>query len=198
MHFVNKTFLNTDRLRTLFQKYAEGWPHEPLRVQVRYTRSADFSGTCDYTNKRIFVNVGKHVTYPYAMNTYIARAQSNAMHWWKELYAIELEDPYQLSLFLFLHELYHWLIKRARRNTRQKESMCDRFATRTLVDDFGCVVLDEKGKPALREIWDFQDLDGFVAAARRTNASAKAARRPLSRPAPRPKPPESQFWLFPM
>ena len=74
-----------------------------------------------------------------------------------------------------MHEFYHLLVKRARRNIRQKESMCDRFAARYLVDGFGAVVRDEGRDLVPRKVWDFQDLDGFVAAAR----TRRAARRPI-------------------
>ena len=66
----------------------------------------------------------------------------------------------------FLHGLYHWLIRKARRNMRQKEAMCDRFAARHLVDRFGATVRDDRGRPVPRSEWDFQDVDGFVAAVR--------------------------------
>ena len=44
--------------------------------------------------------------------------------------------------------------------------MCDRFATRALVDDFGGVVVDSAGRPVRRQDWDFQNLLRFVAAAK--------------------------------
>jgi hypothetical protein len=44
--------------------------------------------------------------------------------------------------------------------------MCDRFATRYLVDRFGIDVRDERGQSASRDEWDFQDLDSFVERAR--------------------------------
>ncbi len=76
-------------------------------------------------------------------------------------------------MFVFMHELFHLLVNRARRNTRQKESMCDRFATRFLVDRLGAVVRGPDGKPMERGAWDFQDLDRFVEAARDKRASKK-------------------------
>lgn len=77
-----------------------------------------------------------------------------------------------------MHELYHWLVKKARRNTRQKEGRCDRFAVRALVDGLGLKVVDENGVTVPRDEWDFQDLDAFVAAARRPIArqAARTAR----------------------
>lgn len=196
--FGNTTDLSDVRLLALCHEAAVPWSLGRITLRVRYSRGADFSGTCFYADRRIYINLGRHLEYPYRLHTNLARTRTAGRQWYKPIYTLDLEDGYQLALFIFLHELYHLLVKRARRNTRQKESMCDRFATRTLVDDFGCIVLDEKGKPALREIWDFQDLDGFVAAARAKKQSAKAARRPLSKPPPRPKPPGAQFWLFPM
>lgn len=164
----------------MFLSAVEGWPHDGLAVSVRYSRGAEFSGTCYYETDRIFVNLGRKNRYPYQLLTNIARPRSNRTHWWRELFALELSDSYELVLFVFLHEFYHRLVKRARRNVRQKEARCDRFATRVLVDRYGAVVRDSSGKPASRDSWDFQDLDGFVAAAR--PAAAKSARRPVAGP----------------
>ncbi len=143
-----------------------GWAVGTVTIRIRFSRGADFSGSCYYTDRRIFVNLGRHLVYPYAMNTCIARAKTVGRHWYKPLYTLELTDAYHLVVFVFMHELYHLLVKRARRNTRQKESMCDRFATRYLVDRFGVGVHAPNGLPVAREMWDFQDLDGFVDGAR--------------------------------
>ncbi|MFQ5502910.1 MAG: hypothetical protein ACE5EQ_11535 [Phycisphaerae bacterium] len=145
-----------------------GWPNEGLRVCVRYSRGADFSGSCYYDSNTIYVNLGRHNRYPYRMQTHIARPESNRTHWWRDLYELELAGPEELVLFIFLHEFYHFLVRRAGRNGRQKEGRCDRFATRILVDDYGAIVRDGGGRRVDRRQWDFQDLDGFVAAARKT------------------------------
>ncbi len=174
MEFINRTELDTERLRRLFAHEIEGWPHETLRTTVRYSRGADFSGTCYYRAGKVYVNIGRHVAYPYAMGTNIARARSNATHWWKETYTVEIADAYRLALFVFLHEFYHWLVSRARRNPRQKESMCDRFATRVLVMRYGAVVRNAAGMAVGRSAWDFQDVDAFVAAARRRPPASRA------------------------
>jgi hypothetical protein len=91
-----------------------------------------------------------------------------------------------------MHELYHLLVKRARRNTRQKESMCDRFAARFLVERCGSIVRDDKGRLIPREVWDYQDLDGFVAAAR----DRRAARRPITKTLQPATGREGQLLLF--
>jgi hypothetical protein len=166
MQLYNATRLGTERLASLLGRYVDGWDHRGLKVYVRYSRGADFSGTCRYDRARIYVNVGRHVTYPYRITTHLARARSNARVWWKPLYHVAVADAYQLVLFGFLHELYHWLVKKAGRNPHQKESMCDRFAAGRLVEDWGSRVLDERGRPVARETWCFQDLESFVAAAR--------------------------------
>ena len=153
-----------------------GWAVGRLTVRVRYSRGADFSGTCIYSDRRIYINLGRHLTYPYRMATHIARAKSLGRTWYKPTFCVDLSDGYQIALFIFMHELYHLLVKVARRNTRQKESMCDRFATRHMVDRFGATVCTEAGRPVARELWDFQDLDRFVAAAR----DRRVARRPIS------------------
>lgn len=178
MQFRNTTTLDTDRLETMLTRHAEPFSHDRLKVWVRYSRGAEFSGTCYYARHQVYINLGRDNRYPYLIRTHIARAQSNRHYWWKEIYSVEAADAYQLALFVFLHEYYHWLIKRARRNTRQKESMCDRFATRALVDGYGAVVRDESGRPVPREAWDFQNLDRFVAAAlpkRRQRPAARTA-----------------------
>lgn len=171
MDFANSTTLAAEKLRGLCLAGLDGWSVGPITVRVRYSRGADFSGTCIYVDRLIYVNLGRHVRYPYEMRTNLARVKTLAGGWRRAVYTIRLRDGYELALFIFMHELYHLLVYRAGRNTRQKESMCDRFAARHLVDRFGCPVTTEKGERAPREAWDFQDLEGFVAAVR--------TRRPL-------------------
>lgn len=188
MKLTNTTLLSTDRLTTLFAEQVDGWPHRALTVRVRYSRGREFSGTCDYTSKAIYINLGRQVQYPYDIYTHIARAKSNATHWWKPIYRVRVADAYGLALYVFCHELYHWLVKQARRNTRQKESMCDRFATRVLVDQYGAGVFDESGCPVARTDWDFQDFEAFVARARRlTQAELAATRKAQAACRPRPQ-----------
>jgi hypothetical protein len=183
MRFRNTTSLDSERLERMFNRHAAPWPHDRLSVWVRYSRSADFSGTCYYKRHQIYVNIGRQNRYPYPIRTHIARAKCNRRFWWKKIYSVESADAYQLALFVFLHEYFHWLIKRARRNTRQKESMCDRFAARVLADAYGARVRDESGLPASRDDWDFQDLDRFVAGALPSRSPRQAARRviPMAR-----------------
>ena len=166
MKLFNSTSLSTPRLAALLGRYVEGWPHEPLTVRVRYSRGAEYSGMCYYSPAKIFINIRRRLRFPRKLGTNLARAQSNRTHWWREVYYIELADAYQLVLLVFLHEFYHWLIRCAGRNPRQKEGMCDRFAARALVDDFGVAVLREGGQPVDRSAWDFHDFERFVAAAR--------------------------------
>ncbi len=189
MLFHNSTRLDGERLERVFLRHTRPWRHEELTVRVRYSRGADFSGSCYYRDKRIFINLGRRNRYPYRMGTHIARARSNRTHWWREVYSVVLADAYQLALFIYLHELYHALVHAARRNTRRKEAMCDRFAARVLVDDYACPVVARDGRRVLRDEWDFQDLDGFVAAAAKEKApaprgAAAAATTVESRPAP--------------
>jgi hypothetical protein len=165
MDFGNSTDLDGARLQGLFVRHAWPYRHDCLAVHVRYSRGADFSGTCFYAHARIYVNLGRRNIYPYLLATQVARSRSNRTHWWREMYRLVVADAYQLALFVFLHELYHYLVKLAGRSPRRKEAMCDRFAARALVDDYGVRVLDARGRPVARERWDFQDLDGLVAAA---------------------------------
>ncbi|MBX3395920.1 MAG: hypothetical protein KF841_11200 [Phycisphaerae bacterium] len=176
----NSTRLNSLRLERMFRDAIAGWPHDGAQVFVRYSRGSDFSGACYYESDRIFINLGRHVSYPYKLRINVARPQSNRTHWWRELYALEIRSPEELALFIFLHEFYHRLVKRAGRNIRQKEARCDRFATRVLVDHYGCVIRDTAGRLVNRSEWDFQDLNGFVEAAR--GSVRKSARKPLGRP----------------
>jgi hypothetical protein len=165
MDFGNATDLDGARLQRLYVRHARPYRHEGLVVRVRYSRGADFSGTCYYTRARIFVNLGRGNVYPYLLGTQVARSQSNRTHWWREVYRLVIADAYQLALFVFLHEFYHYLISQAGRSRRRREALCDRFATRTLVDYYGARLVDSRGRPVARNRWDFRDLDGLVAAA---------------------------------
>lgn len=184
MKLLNTTSLRTEALAAMLRAPAEGWPHQSLEVRVRYSRGRDFSGLCNYRNERVYINLGRHLRFPYDVRTHLARAHSNGRQWWREIYRLRVADAYQIVLFVFLHEFYHWLVRQARRNTRQKEAMCDRFAARVLVDRYGAAVFDPYDQPVARTEWDYQDLEGFVAAARRRTASARpttsAARRPTT------------------
>jgi len=180
--FRNRTHLDSTRLLEMCHAAVDGWPHDGLSVWVRYSRGADFSGACHYSTGRIFVNIGRHNGYPYLLRTHIARAQSSRHGWSREPYTLEISDAYQLALFIFMHEFYHWLVKKARRNTRQKEAMCDRFAARALVDHWGANIRDTAGRLVDRDQWDFRDLVGFVRAARQCGPQRTEI---LCSPAPR-------------
>lgn len=178
MDFANATSLDSSRLEAIFLRHTEPYCHDDLCVRVRYSRSADFSGTCFYRDARLHVNLGRHVRYPYTLATHVARAQSGRGYWFRPCYRLTLHDGYQLALFIYLHELYHFLVKAAGRSVRRREGMCDRFATRVLVDCYGCAVTDPYERPVPRDVWDFQDLHGFVARAPQEH------RRPAGRPIP--------------
>lgn len=191
--FHNSTDLPDRRLFALCCEGLNGWATGTISLFVRYSRTADFSGTCYYADRRIYVNLGRHLAYPYSMTTNLARAKTRGRYWHRPLYTIGLRDGCHVVAFIFMHELYHLLVKRAGRNTRQKESMCDRFAARFLVDRLGATVRAPDGKPVPREVWDFQDLERFVAAARdrrvvSTSGGLRAAKSP--------KPREGQLQLF--
>ncbi|MCB9849274.1 MAG: hypothetical protein H6817_01065 [Phycisphaerales bacterium] len=163
---------NTTRLDTLrlLRECAAGmmdWPVDGLRIWVRSGRGADFSGTCYPKEGRIYVNISPTLQFPYRMITNVAPGKSKGRTWRRPGWVLELADPYQLVVFVFLHECYHWLIHRAGRNERQKEALCDRFAARHLVDQCNCPMYDEHDAPLSREAWDVKDLDAFVARAKR-------------------------------
>ncbi|HKQ49532.1 MAG TPA: hypothetical protein VJZ71_15780 [Phycisphaerae bacterium] len=176
MELHNSTHLDSATLERLFQEAVADWPHDGMRVFVRYSRGSDFSGSCYYRPPRIHINLGRRNRYPYAIRTQIARARSDRRSWWRELYEVEAADAVQLAFFLFMHEFYHWLVRKARRNSRQKEGRCDRFAVRGMVERWGVIVRDTNGRAVPRGEWDFQDLDGFVAAARRTGVRNRIVR----------------------
>ncbi len=167
MDFHNSTDLDSNLLRQLFLRHTYPYRHDRLQVRVRYSRGADFSGTCYYTEGRVFINLGRHLKYPYRTGTHIAKSQSNERCWWRETFFLVVPGPVELVLFVYLHELYHYLVKRAGKDPRRKESRCDRFATRILVDNFNCRVIDRHGRPIDRSRWDFQDPHKLVAAAPR-------------------------------
>ena len=170
MDFGNSTDLDGARLERRFERHVWPYRHDRLRVRVRYSRGAPFSGTCYYADECIYVNLGRDNAYPYRVGTHIARSQSNRTHWWRETYELVLADGYELALFVFLHEFYHYLVKAAGRNPRRKEAKCDRFACRVLVDHYGAAILDARGRPVPQENWDFQDVYAFVAAAPQVKA----------------------------
>ncbi|MCO6439275.1 MAG: hypothetical protein J5J06_19460 [Phycisphaerae bacterium] len=199
VQFSNRTDLDDARLRGLCMDALAGWAVGHVDIRIRYSRGADFSGKCYYLDHRILVNLGRHLKYPYRLRTHIAKARTVGRSWFRPLYSVELMDGYEVILFVFLHELYHLLVKRARRNPRQKEGMCDRFAVRYLADRFGAAVRNEKGEPIPREAWDVQDVEGFVAAARDRRVKRTAARRPVSGnlvTGGGDPPAEKQGWLF--
>ncbi len=172
MDFKNTTTLSSPLLHETFSLAVAGWPADRLVVRVRWSRGADFSGTCIYATHRLYINLGRHLRYPYRMATHCARARKAWGKYYKPSSFIELCDGYQVCLFIFAHEYYHWLVKQAGRNTARKESMCDRFAARVLVDDYGCVLRDKHGRPLPREQWDTQNLEAFVGRVRRQPAAA--------------------------
>ncbi len=99
MDFRNSTSLDNDLLSRLILRFTAPFRHDKLTVRVRYSRGADFSGTCYYRDARVFVNLGRRNRYPYTMGTHLAKARSNATHWWRETYHITVADAYQLALF---------------------------------------------------------------------------------------------------
>lgn len=182
MDFRNSTDLDSTRIEQMFVRHAWPYRHDKLKVRLRYSRGADFSGTCYYGSHLIYVNLGAHTTYPYPLVTHVARCRSNQTHWWRETHRLTITDAYQLVLFVFLHEFYHYLVKLAGRNPRQKEGMCDRFATRELVDHFRARLVDLRGRPVHRDTWDFQDLHKFV-----EKAPKEGSLLELFRPPPPPR-----------
>lgn len=165
MQFQNTTDLDDSLLHRCILRQTRPYRHDRLNVRFRYSRGADFSGTCFYREHRIHVNLGRRNRYPYTLGTNVAKARTTASGWQREILRLTVASPMQLALFVYLHELYHYLVYVAGRSPRQKEAMCDRFATGVLVDGFGCVLRDKSGRPVPRELWDFKDLRAFVSRA---------------------------------
>lgn len=164
----------------MFLRAAGDWSPLALNVVVRYSRSAIYSGTFAARPDRIFINLGRNNRYPLQIDTAIARAHSAHGSWWKPTYHVVAENEYQLALFIFLHEFYHYLVHRAQRNPRKKEAMCDRFAVRYLVDHCKLEVFDSAKRPVPQSEWLFQNLDRFVATSQTPSQTIRAARRPMA------------------
>lgn len=178
----NTTALCTRTLDGLFRAAIDGWSVGRLDVRVRYSRGADFSGACYYAGQRIFINLGRHLAFPYRLTTHLAPARRAGGVWFRRVIELSLGDGHQLVAFIFAHELFHLLVKRAGRNPRQKEGMCDRFAARFVNERFGIEARMPDGALVPREEWDFQDLERFVSRARDRSPPVVAATSPRSRP----------------
>lgn len=165
VEFQNSTALDSEVLLALFTRHTHPYRHDKLSVRVRYSRSSEFSGSCYYRDGRIFINLGRKNKYPYRLYVHLAKARSNRRYWWRAAYFLTVESAYELALFIYLHELFHFLVKQAGRSPRRKEAMCDRFAARVMVDYLGREITDKNNRPVPRGSWDFQDLEGLVAAA---------------------------------
>lgn len=162
----NATALCTRTLDSLFRAAMNGWSVGRVDVRVRYSRGADFSGACYYAGQRIFINLGRHLSFPYRLTTHLAPARRAGAVWYRRAIELPLNDGHQVVAFIFAHELFHLLVKRAGRNPRQKEGMCDRFAARFVTEQFGTEARMPDGARVPRAEWDFQDLERFVRRAR--------------------------------
>ena len=178
MEIINRTELSTTRIEGMFQRATAGWACPRLKVVVRYSRGATYSGTFASNPTRIYINIGRRNRYPMRVETSIARAKTVGQSWWKPSYHITTANAYQLALFVFLHEFYHYLIHRARRNPHRKEAMCDRFAIRYLTDHCRLPVCDSANRSVPRSTWLFQDLEDFVSNSNTVLIPSRAARRP--------------------
>jgi len=178
MEIFNRTQLDTQRLVTMFLSATRRWIAPMLKVSVRHSRGAVYSGTFASNPSRIYVNLGRKNRYPMKIETGIAKARSFGNTWWKPSYHVKVQNDYQVVLFVFLHEFYHYLIHRARRNAHRKEAMCDRFAIRYLTDNCGLTVYDANNNPVTSSAWLFQDLDAFVQTPKTYLLPIRAARRP--------------------
>ncbi len=58
----NSTHLDSRNLERMIRDAVGDWPCDKLKVSVRYSRGAEFSGTCCYTTNHIYVNLGRNNT----------------------------------------------------------------------------------------------------------------------------------------
>lgn len=165
MDYRNSTTIDDAWLYPAVLRYTWPYRHQDLRVRFRPSRGADFSGACYYKSGRIFVNIGRHNRYPYTFATQTAtrRGVGGAA----VRFSLVVADAGELALFVYLHELFHWLVYAAGLPPRRREAVCDRFATRVMVDHFGCALLGADGAQAGRAAWDVDDLAALVANAPR-------------------------------
>jgi len=181
MEIINKTELDSRRIEAMFLKASAGWQAPSIKVVVRYSRGAVYSGTFASHPLRFYVNISRTNRYPLRVETGIAKSKSCGQTWWKPSYFIRTENAYQLALFVFLHEFYHYLIHRSQRNGHRKEGMCDRFAVRYLNQRCRLTVYDANGRPVPKAMWLFQDLDEFVRNHKTELLPSRAASRPPKR-----------------
>lgn len=178
MEIINHTDLDTRRIEAMFLRATSMWSAQTLKVTVRYSRGAVYSGTFASNPSRIYINISRKNRYPLKIETSIARARTVGSSWWKPSYHIKSENAYQVALFVFLHEMYHYLIYRSRRNGHRKEAMCDRFAVRYLNEHCRLTVFDQENNPVPKSAWLFQDLDAFVMNQKTVLLPTRAASRP--------------------
>ena len=100
MDFKNTTTLDSNLLRETFESAVAGWPTDPLVVRVRWSRGAEFSGTCVYATHRLYINLGRQLRYPYRMETHCARGRKAWGRYYKPSSFLELCDGYQVCLFI--------------------------------------------------------------------------------------------------
>ncbi|MCA9242766.1 MAG: hypothetical protein KDA32_02335 [Phycisphaerales bacterium] len=162
MDFRNSTACDSVRLHALFAWHARRWRTDGLVTRVRFSRGAPFSGTCYYRDSLIYVNIGRENPYPFRFAISAAPTERHSRGWRRPLLYLTVPDAERLALFVFLHELYHWLAFRVGRSPRWKEALCDRFATLALVDDHNCKLTDAKGGVVSREAWDIGDPVGLL------------------------------------
>ena len=95
IEFHNSTGFSSSHLLALCREGMAGWSTGSIKLYVRYSRGADFSGSCYYADRRIFVNLGRHLVYPYRMATHIARAKATGRYWFKPTCTVEMRHPHR-------------------------------------------------------------------------------------------------------
>src|SRR3989338_7460734 len=94
LDFHNSTELSGAKLETMYLDSLNGWSVGRLSVRIRYSRGADFSGTCIYADRRIYINLGRHLVYPYGMKTNLAKVKTIGRGWRRPIYVVELKNAY--------------------------------------------------------------------------------------------------------
>ncbi len=123
MKLVNGTHLEgiEERIQEVVRGYDEV---ENLKVRVRYTRKkakTPYSGICYYKEDKIGVSVNPENKYPVKIRIGSPFNKSS----WQYYY---LDSPEEVVMFVFLHELSHYLDYKNSLSVRCKQTKADKFA----------------------------------------------------------------------
>ena len=127
MDFKNTTTLDSNLLRETGESAVAGWPTDPLVVRVRWSRGAEFSGTCVYATHRLYINLGRHLQYPYRMETHCARGRKAWGRYYKPRSFLELCDEHGLYVVDEANVESHALMQTLSKDPRFEHAILDRI-----------------------------------------------------------------------